>query len=152
VLKIKTSERRRVSRIIKKDSKMSNLQTVVINGRNVQVDFDTPATYKQLQHLGRICAGIFPNQSEKPTSDQWSRARKIPAAVLKSHDGAYPSKGWVQKILDSKTPKLPAAIEKLIVKDAPKAKKAKPKTADMDIKDIIALLKAQGLDVVKASE
>lgn len=150
MVRIKPSERQRVSRIIKKDSKMSNLQTVVINGRNVQIDFDTPTTYKSLQHLGRVCAGILPNQSEKPTSDQWSLARKIPAAVLKHHDGAYPSKGWVQKILDSKTPKLPAAIEKLIVKDAPKAKKAKAKAADMDIKDIIALLKAQGLDVVKS--
>jgi len=131
---------------------MSNLQTVVINGRNVQIDFDTPATYKQLQHLGRIVSGILPNQAEKPTSAQWARSRKVAAAILSSNDGKYPNKAWVQKILDSKTPKLPAAIEKLIIVDAPKAKKAKakPEAKDLDMSDIIALLKSQGLDVVKS--
>lgn len=149
---IKTSAGHRVSRIIKKVYFMSNLQTVVINGRNVQIDFDTPATYKQLQHLGRVVSGILPNQAEKPTSEQWSRSRKVAAAILSSNDGKYPTKGWVQKILDSKTPKLPAAIEKLIVVDAPKAKKAKakPEAKDLDMADIIALLKSQGLDVVKS--
>ena len=89
MLKIKTSERQRVSRIIKKDSKMSNLQTVVINGRNVQIDFDTPATYKQLQHLGGYRSGILPNQAEKPTSDTVGCDHvKYAAAVLKAHDDA----------------------------------------------------------------
>jgi hypothetical protein len=59
----------------------------------------------------------------------------------------------VQKILDMKTPKLPKEIEKLITVEVKKVKKVPTpsKPSDLDIKDIIAFLKSQGLEVTKAS-
>ena len=49
-------------------------------------------------------------------------------------------------------PKLPAAIAKLVIKDEPKKPKAKKalKIEDLDMAEMIKLLKAQGLDVVKS--
>ena len=129
------------------------LTTMIINGRNVQMNMLSDATYKQLQHLGRIVSGITPNQADKPSSEQWGKARKVPATILGYFEGKYPTKAWVQKILDMKTPKLPKEIEKLITVEVKKVKKVKEpsKPAELDIKDIIAFLKSQGLEVSKAS-
>ena len=132
---------------------MGTLTTVIINGRNVQIDLESPCTYKQLQHLGRIVSGITPNMTDKPSSESWGKARKVPATILGYFEGKYPTKNWVQKILDMKTPKLPKEIEKLITVEVKKVKKVKEpsKPSELDIKDIIAFLKSQGLEVSKAS-
>jgi hypothetical protein len=132
---------------------MGTMTTVIINGRNVQIDLESPCTYKQLQHLGRIVSGITPNMTDKPSSEAWGKARKVPATILGYFEGKYPSKGWVQKILDMKTPKLPKEIEKLITVEVKKVKKVPTpsKPSELDIRDIIAFLKSQGLEVTKAS-
>jgi hypothetical protein len=62
---------------------MGTLTTVIINGRNVQIDLESPCTYKQLQHLGRIVSGITPNMTDKPSSEAWGKARKVPATILR---------------------------------------------------------------------
>ena len=62
------------------------------------------------------------------------------------------TKAEAQKYFDTSKPKLPAAIAKLVVKDEPKKPKAKKalKIEDLDMAEMIKLLKAQGLDVVKS--
>jgi hypothetical protein len=133
---------------------MSNIKTfATANGRSIQVDLDSDATYKQCQAIGRITAGIIPNMAEKPTQAQWDLSYRHTAAFMRYYaekHGRKPSKGEVQKIFDQKEPKLPAPIAKLV--EPPKAKKAKkqaPKASEMDISDLVKALKAQGFDVVK---
>lgn len=134
---------------------MSNLQTFVSNnGRSIQVDLDSDATYKQCQAIGRITAGIVPNMAEKPTQQQWDLSYRHTAALLRYYSekhGRKPTKGEIQKIFDQKEPKLPAPILKLVEPLKPKTKKASkaPKASEMDISDLVKALQAQGFDVIQ---
>tara|TARA_R110000744_G_scaffold308925_1_gene416918 strand:- start:74 stop:481 length:408 start_codon:yes stop_codon:yes gene_type:complete len=132
----------------------STITTFESNGKTYNVQGETPATYKQISAVGRMCAGIFPGQSEKPTTEQWSQARKNAGAIAKYHAdlGKPMTKAEAQKYFDTPKPKLPAAIAKLVIKDEPKKPKAKKalKIEDLDMAEMIKLLKAQGLDVVKS--
>jgi len=123
---------------------------------------DKPASFKQLELAARISVGIVPEV--KATAEQWAAFRRTRGALYAYSQENLVSHGFIQGIVGGK--KLPKKITDLIQEAPakPASKKAKPSKASkaskapatvdsaMEVKALIALLKEQGFEVVKAQE
>ena len=132
-------------------STFTNDKGVIVEVNNIK-----PASYAQLGLISRIHVGIEPNV--KATAEQWAAFRRTRGALYAYSQEHLVSHGFIQGIVGGK--KLPKKITDLIQEAKPASKKAKPSKAAKastdiaatDVKALIALLKEQGFDVVKASE